>query len=118
MRVPRPDLRAALVLALATTTAAAAAQDARTACRGQVISGVVAIPLGPLEQTAQPAYEAPLHFLNSPHTVTRPEVVLSLILLKVGDHCNEFQRLESERILRAQPFIANARIAVVEEFVA
>ena len=115
MRVPRPDLRAALVLALATTTAAAAAQDARTACRGQVISGVVAIPLGPLEQTAQPAYEAPLHFLNSTHTVTRPEVVLSLILLKVGDHCNEFQRLESERILRAQPFIANARIAVVEE---
>lgn len=113
MRSPRPDHFATLVLALAFALPNSLA--AQTSCRGQVISGIVAIPMAPYEQIEQPFYAAPVRVLNSTHTVTRPEVVLSLILLKVGDPCNEFQRLESERILRAQPFIANAKIAVIEE---
>jgi hypothetical protein len=116
MHRPRSDLRAALVLALSLTLpVAAAGQGAATACRGQVISGIVALPMPPVDRTRDTWYEAPVRVLNSSHSVTQPNVVLSLILLKVGDHCNEFQRLESERILRAQPFIANAHISVVEE---
>ena len=35
------------------------------------------------------------------------------LLLREGDACNELRRAESERILRAQPFIADASIDVV-----
>jgi len=47
------------------------------------------------------------------HVVTRPEVIRGYLLLRVGDRCNELRRSESERILRAQPFIADATIEVL-----
>jgi len=47
------------------------------------------------------------------HVVTRPEVIRGYLLLRVGDRCDELRRSESERILRAQPFIADATIEVV-----
>jgi hypothetical protein len=116
MHCPRPDLRAALVLALALPVpVGVTAQGAATPCHGQLISGIIALPLPPLDRTRETWYEAPVRVMNSSHTTTRPNVLLSLLLLKVGDRCDEFQRLESERILRAQPFIADAHIAVVEE---
>ena len=49
------------------------------------------------------------------HTVTRPQVIQRFLLLKVGDWCAEQARRESERVLRAQPFLADARITVVPD---
>lgn len=46
------------------------------------------------------------------HVVTRGEVVRVYLLLEPGDECSELRRSESERILRAQPFIADAAIEV------
>src|SRR5690348_6896493 len=42
------------------------------------------------------------------HRTTRPEVIRRFLLLGRGDSCSELRRAESERILRAQPFIAEA----------
>ena len=36
-------------------------------------------------------------------------------MLKEGDTCNELRRAESERILRAQPFIADATVNVLPD---
>ena len=47
---------------------------------------------------------------NQIHTVTRPEVIRRFLVLDAGQPCSEIRRAESERILRAQPFIADARI--------
>ena len=44
------------------------------------------------------------------HTTTRPEVVRRYLALQLGDLCNELRRAESERILRAQPFISEATV--------
>lgn len=44
---------------------------------------------------------------------TRPGVIRRFLLLERGDTCTELRRAESERILRAQPFIAEARVYVV-----
>ncbi len=41
---------------------------------------------------------------------TNPEVISRYLLLHVGDVCDEQRRAESERILRAQPFISDAVI--------
>jgi hypothetical protein len=45
-----------------------------------------------------------------PHTTTRPDVVRNFLALQEGERCTELRRAESERILRAQPFIASARV--------
>ena len=46
------------------------------------------------------------------HVTTREEVVRRFLLLKVGDLCTGLRRAESERILRAQNFLAEAMITV------
>jgi hypothetical protein len=46
------------------------------------------------------------------HIVTRDEVIRRFLLLHIGDRCNELRRAESERILRAQPFIADASVDI------
>jgi hypothetical protein len=47
------------------------------------------------------------------HVTTREEVIRRFLLLKPGDVCTELRRAESERILRAQNFLADATIDVL-----
>jgi hypothetical protein len=47
------------------------------------------------------------------HETTQPDVVERFLLFKAGDRCEELRRAESERILRAQPFIADADVFIV-----
>ena len=47
------------------------------------------------------------------HETTQPNVVERFLLFKAGDRCEELRRAESERILRAQPFIADADVFIV-----
>jgi hypothetical protein len=47
------------------------------------------------------------------HTTTQIELIERFLLFKEGDHCSNLRRAESERILRAQPFIADADIFIV-----
>lgn len=44
------------------------------------------------------------------HTTTAPEVVRNFVLLKKGEPCSPLRRYETERILRAQPFLAQANV--------
>jgi hypothetical protein len=45
------------------------------------------------------------------HATTRGSVIRRFLALRVGDMCVEERRTESERLLRAQPFIQSAHIA-------
>lgn len=54
-------------------------------------------------------------FVAAIHTTTHPSVVQRFLLLEEGDICDELRRAESERILRAQPFIAQASVRVVPD---
>ena len=47
------------------------------------------------------------------HETTQPNVVERFLLFAAGDKCEELRRAESERILRAQPFIADADVFIV-----
>jgi hypothetical protein len=49
------------------------------------------------------------------HQTTDPDVIRRFLLLSVGTPCNELRRAESERILRAQPFIADASVRVLAD---
>ena len=52
---------------------------------------------------------------RSVHTTTRDDKVRGYLLLRPGDACNQIRRAESERILRAQPFLVDARIQVFDD---
>jgi hypothetical protein len=47
------------------------------------------------------------------HVPTRELVIRRFLLLREGDRCDELRRLESQRILRAQHYIADARVDVL-----
>ena len=84
------------------------------ACTGQPIRSVVTRAEYPLtgEWLARvPKLEAAQRWL---HTPTRNSVLRSFLLLKEGDTCNEELRAESERLLRAQPFIAMATVVATD----
>ncbi len=45
---------------------------------------------------------------------TSPDVIRTYLYVKFGQRCSEYARIESERVLRLQPFLADARIRVTE----
>lgn len=49
------------------------------------------------------------------HQVTREDIVRRFLALEVGDRCSELRRAESERILRAQPYLADARVVARDD---
>lgn len=92
----------------------AVAQQARTLapCNGQRVSDITV-------QTRPPSYGG--LFARSPwlgrlatslHTTTAPRVVENLILLHKGEPCSGLLRRETERLLRAQPFLADATLTI------
>ena len=47
------------------------------------------------------------------HATTQVDIIERFLLFKATDRCSELRRAESERILRAQPFIAEADVFIV-----
>ena len=84
-------------------------------CAGQTITDIVV--------TTQPPYTARLPgdlavfstLTRKLHVNTKDAVVRRYLLLDVGEPCDELRRAESERIMRAQPFFVDARIAVMPD---
>jgi hypothetical protein len=102
---------AALVV-LAGTAATAAAQVPRTQvqCNGQRITDVVI-------RSQAPSYGGLFErsmllgrLVTSMHVATAPAVIERLVLLRRGERCSILLRQETERILRAQPFLADAYV--------
>jgi hypothetical protein len=118
-RAMRPAaIAASLAAAVAATPGRGAAQEQappNTTCAGQPITAVTVLNLPPIERPTSNWYEAPARVANSAHAITKPDVVRALMLLSAGDACDRFRLVESERVLRAQPFIADAHIAVVAD---
>jgi hypothetical protein len=82
------------------------------ACTGQVINDIVVYADAPSVSNLRrvPAVAA---VARAVHATTRTELIRRFLLLDRGEPCSELRRAESERILRAQPFIAEAEVFVV-----
>ncbi|HEX9485237.1 MAG TPA: hypothetical protein VF929_11680 [Gemmatimonadaceae bacterium] len=115
----------ALLSALAPMTGIAAQQRAvpqrpqfspsgraTTQCAGQRIDSIYVFSDAPTVQRLQ-RVPALARIARDVHVVTRPELIRRYLLLEPGAPCTEIRRAESERILRAQPFIAEADVVAV-----
>lgn len=126
----RPTLCATLCAAFAAKSAAA--QNMRpdssrarpttsqgrlavTGCSGQPISDIVVLAQPPFKDRLPPQLEWGRALARTLHMETRDEVIRRFLLFKVGDQCNQIKRAESERILRAQPFLVDARIRAYDD---
>lgn len=83
---------------------------ARPVCAGQVISRIDIQTKPPFERGGSSISARLARIVTQLHATTRPSVVRRFLAFQVGDRCNDFRRRESERILRAQPFLAEAAI--------
>lgn len=86
-----------------------------TGCSGQTISDIVVITQPPFTDRLPQRLEWVRRTVRAMHANTRDDVVRRFLLLKVGEPCNQIKRAESERILRAQPFLVDARIRAYED---
>jgi hypothetical protein len=92
----------------------AGAQQESVACAGQRIDEIIVIPAAP---TVAVTRHVPIAaaFVRAVHTTTHADLIRRFLLLRVGDRCDELRRAESERILRTQPFIAEASVRVLAD---
>ncbi len=81
-------------------------------CRGQRVDAIRIVSEAP---SVAGVRKLPVlaDIAHAAHVTTQADVVEGFLLLHVGDACSERRRAESERVLRAQPFLADASIAVV-----
>lgn len=115
--IPLRSLAASLVAALSLCAAApmAAAQGATAPCDGRIVTGFDVRPgRPPFEGTAK-TWRSIARAVGLHHATTRSEVIESFMALHVGRPCTERRRSESERILRAQPFIGDAKVTTVPD---
>lgn len=104
-------MRGCIVVLLLCGGALPVAAQMVVPCRGQRIDSIHVITAAP---TVTGLRRVPLAgaLVRNTHVVTRDEIVRGFLLFAVGDPCAELRRAESERILRAQPFLADADIVV------
>ncbi len=86
------------------------------ACDGSTVSRVEIRSYKPSEQTAaERAAAATTDAVGLEHRHTRAYVIRAYLRLRAGEPCTEQQRAESERLLRAQRFIASAYVTTVPD---
>jgi len=103
------------VLCLLAGLALVANERAAAQCDGKIVSGVRIVPRDPsfirFPRSLRPVARA----VGLHHTTTKADVIGHFLLLSVGQPCTERLRAESERILRFQPFLADATVRAVPD---
>jgi hypothetical protein len=84
-------------------------------CTRQVISSIVVLTQPPYTDQLPPSLEFVRRGMVALHANTSDEVVRRYLLLAVGDECTELLRQESERLLRVQPFLVDAKIRAYDD---
>ena len=105
---------ASLALLASASTALAQAGNA-VKCAGQIISDIQVQTRPPYYPRHGKWWESPIGILSSLHANTKPDVVRRFLIVEPGQACDDRRRSESERILRAQPFIANASVNAYDD---
>jgi hypothetical protein len=100
----------ALVVLLCAARAAAQVPEIPTRCRGQRITDIQIRVRPAFDESQRTWWQEPVRWLNGINPTTDLDVIRRYLLLRSGDVCTERQRAESERILRAQPFLASASV--------
>jgi hypothetical protein len=107
---------AALALILAPLAPVLAQRVApRPACNGEIVTHIEIHSYPPGSSIVADAWKTASGFAGMHHAPTRPEVINAYLRVVEGQPCAELDRSESERLLRAQRFIASATVRPVPD---
>jgi hypothetical protein len=84
-------------------------------CDGKRVTRIDIRPGRPLFEGTASKWRHAARAIGLHHATTLPEVIDAFIALEPGDICTELRRAESERVLRVQPFIADASVRAIPE---
>ncbi|MGI9076665.1 MAG: hypothetical protein ACR2G6_04945 [Gemmatimonadaceae bacterium] len=83
----------------------------RSNCDGQIVSTIRVEREPPtLIGESAPRWARPILRAVLQHRTTKPSAIRPFLLLEQGKPCTDFLRSESERLLRAQPYLATAKV--------
>lgn len=112
VRIPRRKLSPTLLLIACASAAEAQQERVPFVCTGQIVSRVEIQPAPPAFAGRAKTWRAIAHAIGLHHATTQSEVIEAFLSLTAGKHCTEFRRAESERVLRAQPYLSDATVRV------
>lgn len=115
MRFAIATMARAVVLGALCTGAARAQAGSEVRCAGQIISDIQVQTRPPYYPRHGKWWESPIGILSSIHTNTKPDIVRRFLIVAPGQACDDRRRSESERLLRAQPFIASASVKAYDD---
>jgi hypothetical protein len=98
-----------------TATPTQAPQTLGPRCNGEIISAVMVDRQEPVMVERSAGWARPLLRFALAGAPTRSSAVAPFLLVRQGDECTEILLRESERVLRAQPYLADARALVVPD---
>jgi len=99
-----------LTAAWATAASGQSLAGAPVPCKGEVVTRIEIEPNPPFRVTGDRVWHRVGRAAAAQHVTTKASVIRRFLALQVGDRCTELRRTESERILRAQPFLADATV--------
>ena len=108
----RRGVRWGIVFGAGAAVAGAQTAAVTVPCRGQRVDSIHIYSQAPTV-TGVRSVPVVAEVVRAVHVTTRETVIERFLLLHVGDACSERRRAESERVLRAQPFLADATVQVV-----
>jgi hypothetical protein len=110
--------RLAVALCVAHCVALAAAPrviPSATACDGKIVTSITVTPRDPSFVAVPRPLRAIARSVGVLHTTSTKHTILGFLLLEIGQPCTERHRAESERILRLQPFLADATVRALPD---
>jgi hypothetical protein len=99
-----------LAVASATMVQAQSLNGPPVTCKGERISRIDVESNPPFRINGNNMWQRAGRFAARQHITTKDWIIRRYLALQEGDACTELRRGESERILRAQPFIADATV--------
>ena len=88
------------------------AEQVLSRCVGQRITNIRIEPMGPEFGGASASSRLVTGIVRKFHVDTRAHVLRPYLQVKEGDICTEIRRRETERVLRALPFVQDAKVLV------
>jgi len=80
-------------------------------CNGERVNSVVVQSNPSFELSGPRLFRRAVLAARKLHSTTDPDIIRNYLALSEGGRCTELRRTESERILRAQPFLAEAYVS-------
>lgn len=91
------------------------AQREAVACAGQLVTAIEIDARPPFPRDRGGIIGRTGKVASKLHSTTNPEVIQRYLALRIGDRCDQLRLDESERILRAQPFISDATVVALSD---